>query len=741
MRRLVILAVPLLLGLLLYVLLQSGGWFDQSPPEGEGPPPQATAWREGGPPAAPASSPPAAPPRPPAAAGRDLTDALLLYDGGRAQAADFGFRKAVDFYGLTRAEIDLAKTALTADLLRDEAGAYYPTVYVAGATLDSQLDADELEVLKRGIAEGGVNLLVGALQQSESAAVRTLTDGAITGSARLGDRAGDYRIAAGAPEVTRELSGVAVYRQGKRTEYALTLTADSQNVQVLATIGADAGQTQPALARHRLGKGQLFIASDNPDSSLRNNTLFENFNPIKQADGGFAGERIAQVLPYLLFVRFTAGDEAWHRDRDYANLTIDDPPLRKSSLDFAGILAASIAHNFHVTIALPPGRAEKWEPDIVDLFLSRPERLSLVQHGNNHDGYEFYKYQREEGDENEARPLADQEADIVEGYNRMVEFARETHIPFGRVMVFPYGISPVPTLSLLKRYNFLATVNSSDVPLDTDRVRGGNAHMYPAELSYGDFAVIVRQQPDQSAYPFDLFIDRPALTYLHPGTFQRNGPGAFNWYADALNELPGDVEWQSLEYIVKRLYLEKTNDDGSVDVMFFGNELIIDNRSAAERTYHLKRREKLEVPIASVTLDGAPVAYSHEDDTLHIDITIAPGATRELAIRYASGERDFALGAADVKRDAAAGRVAITVRNRGAEAGPTTVGVFDGPPERGGRLLSLASLPLLEPGGEAVVTAALGAAEGGDVSIVVDPFDLIVETDESNNGVSLATPG
>ncbi len=738
MRRLVLLASPIIFGLVLYVLLQSGVYSNPLPASSGTPLPGPKDEREAGMSAA-TNAPRAA--ATPAAPGRDLTDALLLYDGRRAQLSDFGFRKAVDYYGLTRAEVDLAKTELGDALLRDEAGAYYPTVYVAGATLESQLDATELAVLGRAIAEGGVNLLIGAVQQNESKAVQILTEGAITGGINLGDSVGEYHLTTEAPEVTRELSGVGIQRKGKRTDYGLALGPGSRSVQVLATLGADPARAQPAFARYRLGKGQVFVASDNPDSSLRNNTLYENFYPLKQTGTGFVGERTPQVLPYLIFVRYTAGDEAWHRDRDYANLTVDDPPLRKSSLDFAGLLAESIAHNFHVTIALPPGRAAKAEPEVVNLFLSRPDRLSLVQHGNNHDGYEFYKYERREGDEYDARPLADQEADVIEGYSRLAAFARETGIPFGRVMVFPYGISPVPTLSLLKKYNFLATVNSSDVPLDVDRVRGGNAHMYPAELSYADFAVIVRQQPDQAAYPFDLFLDRPALTYLHPGTFQENGPGAFNRYADAINQVKGDVEWQSLAYIVKRLYLEKMNDDGSVDVMFFASELVVENRSPVERTYHLKRRETLDFPIAGVTLDGEPAAYSHNGDALQVDVTIPPGGTRELAIRYTSGNRDFAVAAADVRWDATTGQAAIGVRNRGAEAGPVTVAIFAGAQQGGGQLLWLSTIPLVTAGGRADVVAPLSAPAGTAVEIVVDPFDVIAETDETNNRVGLALPG
>ena len=41
--------------------------------------------------------------------GVDLQDALLLFDSTQPQVADNGFRRIVDYYGLTLATLDLAK--------------------------------------------------------------------------------------------------------------------------------------------------------------------------------------------------------------------------------------------------------------------------------------------------------------------------------------------------------------------------------------------------------------------------------------------------------------------------------------------------------------------------------------------------------------------------------------------------------------------------------------------------------
>ena len=59
-------------------------------------------------------------------------------------------------------------------------------------------------------------------------------------------------------------------------------------------------------------------------------------------------------------------------------------------------------------------------------------------------------------------------------------------------MIFPENIAPTDTLSLLKEYNFQGTINSQDYPVDGQRDTGWSSYMYPAELSYANFAVLGR---------------------------------------------------------------------------------------------------------------------------------------------------------------------------------------------------------------------------------------------------------
>lgn len=158
--------------------------------------------------------------------------------------------------------------------------------------------------------------------------------------------------------------------------------------------------------------------------------------------------------------------------------------------------------------------------------------------------------------------------------------------------------------------------------------------MYPAELAYNNFAVILRYGTGQSPYPFLFFLGKPVLEYDHIERFAK-GIDAYNPYADAINSVQGGkVEWRSLDYILKHLYLQKTNRDGSLDVKFWGNHIIVTNEGDQERSYHIQRDETFNVPIKSVQLDGAVVDYTATKNMLQVDTTIPAGGSRDLQITY-----------------------------------------------------------------------------------------------------------
>ena len=108
--------------------------------------------------------------------------------------------------------------------------------------------------------------------------------------------------------------------------------------------------------------------------------------------------------------------------------------------------------------------------------------------------------------------------------------------------------------------------------------------------------------------------------YSHEYELFKPGIDTFGWVADQMNQLPGGVEWRNPGYIIKRLYLEKTNGDGSVDIKMYGNDLIITPRPQAGVTYHIMKEETLNVPIKRITVNGHEFPYRIEQGLLKLDV-------------------------------------------------------------------------------------------------------------------------
>jgi hypothetical protein len=141
-------------------------------------------------------------------------------------------------------------------------------------------------------------------------------------------------------------------------------------------------------------------------------------------------------------------------------------------------------------------------------------------------------------------------------------------------------------------------------------------------------------RPRLRSFVLDLFIDKPALFYSGAGQLFSTGTHSFNTVADEINGLEGDVEWRSLGYIVKHLYLEKRNDDGSVDVRMYTNHLVLTNDSLGQQTYHISKAETLNVPIRSLTVNGRAFPYRVEGNNLELDLSVAPVSPVEIVVRY-----------------------------------------------------------------------------------------------------------
>jgi hypothetical protein len=584
----------------------------------------------------------------------DLDDVLLLMDGQNKTNFDVNLSYVADFYGVTLRQIDVSAAPLTRDMFFDGDNAPLKLIGAAASTLAS-LTAEDLQLLLTHVETEGVTLLVYEISPTTNQRLLAiLTDATILGASQRVDCCTDWLVTDDAPELTREFTGQAVLLDTTQTQidYALTLapaTSEDQAVNILVSSTEDSGDTYPIFASVKRGEGQIYLNAGGAGQSLDQTTLREMY----YGEPFVGSSQFATIVPLMFVMRHTLADEVWHGQADYGNLTIDDPALIPVTgrLDYAALLAEMEAHNFHTTIAFMPINYNRSDASVVAMFHQHPDRYSLVQHGNNNDNYEFYYYEDFDGALFPPRPLIDQRADIQEGLLRMVRHRELTGLPFGRVMIFPYGISPPETLEVLKEYNFMATVNGQDMPLGAEPSSDQDFDMRPANMDYESFPVIWRRSvsplgtnPELGRYirnaAFDLFIDKPALFYSHAYDDElfQTGIDTFSPLADAINGLTGDVEWASLGDIILHLSLQKQNDDGSVSVTMYANQLELANESNEPVTYHVSKEETLNVPIRRFLINGQDALYRVEDGMFQSDFIIPPESTVKLVIIYGHGD-------------------------------------------------------------------------------------------------------
>ena len=576
--------------------------------------------------------------------GEDIEDVLLLYSGSNKTKFDENFCRIAEYYGLLCKKINLDLVVLTEDVFKDDQGKYFKLIGIQAENLILSrflVSSSERDVIKLVVEQSGATLLVSELtDENFPIALVSLTNGAVQGINKPVDSTKDWMISSEAPEITQELTGSVFIRESTTNPHDFSIVfGDMEKVTTLMYSPDDLGSEYALFASVDIGSGTIFIDASQESPLIDKYALRTIY---------YNSEWFTRIIPLMISTRYALGDEAWHADHNYANLTLDDIWLTKniSDLDYISLLREMKSHDFHTTIGFVPARWEDSEPEVVSLFRVNSNYLSLAQHGNNADGYEFYKFEVNPrdwtaGDPEPARPLVEQIADINEGLERLDQLWARYGVSTDRVMIFP-GMPPEPTLELLKAYNYLGTVNAALVPLDESRPEYWDYGMYQASLDFGNFAMLSRRSlgdPDtfQNALQdllLDLFLGKPALIYSSPGRLFGGEMDAFSPFADDLNGLVEGIEWQSLGFILKHLYLEKVNDDGSVDVRMYANHLILDNPSTQNRYYHIFKEETLNIPIKSVTVNGYEFPYLVWDGKIQIDLEIPAGATVEIIIQY-----------------------------------------------------------------------------------------------------------
>ena len=231
----------------------------------------------------------------------------------------------------------------------------------------------------------------------------------------------------------------------------------------------------------------------------------------------------------------------------------------------------------------------------------------------------------------------------------MAAFKRLTELSYDPVMVFPHKISPQETLTYLKRYNFWATVNASNVPSDASAPADPKFVLRLSTLAFANFTSLRRYSAEHPIpdwqLAMDSFLDNPMLFYAHESFFT-TGIDAFDGLADEVNRLQPDTKWRSLGEIVQHLYLERLRDDGNYDVRLLSSTIRLDNNHGHDAEFFLEKEEDGAFPF-KVMIDGQPQPYDLVGGCLRGKVPVQVAATREISINY---QNDLDVARIDISK-------------------------------------------------------------------------------------------
>ena len=539
-------------------------------------------------------------------------------------------RPAADFYGLSlRTVIVDGKESQTAT----------KRALGAKSTLGVIIDAEALPIVDRNQVLAAIGqrpngrlplLIVGANVNTNRQALKTWSGGAVVDVRPIanGPFQKSYRVGQ-LDGVTRQLSNVEILFKSEQA-FSLGLSHTPNTRRIVEILDGD--NTVPSFIESSVGDDKVFVAGDIQPPS-----------PAEQEPGILNGFPV--IAPALMFIKYIAGETAWHTIHQYANLTIDDAWLREpyGFLSYKNLLAEMEAHDFHTTIAFIPWNYDRSQPEVVDLLRAHPDRFSISVHGDNHDHKEFTDYR--------TRPLTLQVEAMEQSLARMERFRALTGLSYDRVMIFPHSIAPEATLAALKQVGYLATVNSSNIPMGSKEPSSTSFTLRPVTLSYGNFPSIRRYGAEvpipESVIAIEQFLNNPLLFYCHQGFFA-DGISAFDRVADDVNRLDSSTRWRSLGNIVQNLYLIRLRDDADYDVLAFGASISVENASKQEATFHVKKEESGVPTVGSVVVDGQKLPFRLTEGYLETSVVVPAGAVRTVKIQYASDLRTETI---NVSRD------------------------------------------------------------------------------------------
>jgi hypothetical protein len=336
--------------------------------------------------------------------------------------------------------------------------------------------------------------------------------------------------------------------------------------------------------------------------------------------------RSAALLPLLHFLRARTETVRWQPPAARASLLFDDPNLHWPSYGFvklAELGAHAREHEYHVALATVPLDAWFAHPAALKALRESDGAISLLVHGNDHDGGELGRVRTEAT----AVSLA------AQALRRVEAFGRRTGVAVDRVMVPPHEACSQAILGGLRRCGFEAITMTRPYPwvefephswLARPEEAGALVGWGPAEFVEGVPVLLRHPIAGRSAAELALraFLDQPLILYGHHED-ALGGPEALLEAVEEVNQL-GPTRWCSLREIAATSF--ETRQEGS--------------RMAIRL---LTRRARIEVPdgVDELTLQLPGVGLEADRQALRIagenanpgePLSVEPGSSLEITL-------------------------------------------------------------------------------------------------------------
>jgi hypothetical protein len=336
--------------------------------------------------------------------------------------------------------------------------------------------------------------------------------------------------------------------------------------------------------------------------------------------------RSAALLPLLHFLRARTEAIRWQPPTARASLLFDDPNLHWPSYGFVklGELGRHAGeHGYHVALATVPLDAWFAHPAALRALLESDGAISLLVHGNDHDGGELGRVARE----------ADAVSLAAQALRRVGAFGRRTGVNVDRVMVPPHEACSQATLGGLRRCGFEAITMTRPYPwvefephswLARPEQTGPLVGWGPAEFVEGVPTLLRHPIAGRSTAELTLraFLDQPLILYGHHED-ALGGPEALLEAVEEVNGI-GPSNWCSLSEIAATSF--ETRRQGSrLAVRLLTRRAQIEIPDETEELM-------VELPAVGIEPDHQTLLIDGEKADPGVPVPVKPGRSLEIAL-------------------------------------------------------------------------------------------------------------